>query len=280
MIIIKHIAGYKEYRASNIKGDITVGFTPTMGALHAGHISLVTRSKSENDISVASIFINPTQFNNPKDFEKYPVTIEKDIEMLEAAGCDILFLPYAEEIYPRGEKQKHYPLGYLENILEGEYRPGHFQGVCLVVDKLLRIINPTELYLGLKDNQQCMVIKKMISLTSHNVSLKLCETIREPDGLAMSSRNLRLNETERKRAPGVINALQKIKTSLTPGYTESLIQKAITFLQEQGFKVDYISIADAITLEPVSTWDGNKKITVLAAAWLNDIRLIDNLPLN
>ncbi len=280
MIIIKHIAGFNQYITSIFNLGKSLGFVPTMGALHEGHISLVNKSSLEQDISVVSIFINPTQFNNAKDLEKYPVTIEKDIEMLEAAGCDILFLPYVNEIYPEGEKQKIYQLGYLEEILEGQYRPGHFQGVCQVVDKLLGIVNPSALYLGLKDYQQCMVIKKMISLTGHNVSLKLCETVREPGGLAMSSRNLRLNDGERKSAKGIIEALQRIKASLIPGPTEHLTQEAIKSLQEQGFKVDYISIADSKTLEPVKNWDGNKKIISLAAAYLNEIRLIDNLALN
>jgi pantoate--beta-alanine ligase len=280
MIIIKHIADFQQYISSHFNSGISFGFIPTMGALHEGHISLVRKSKSEQEISVVSIFINPTQFNNAKDFEKYPVTIEKDIEMLEAAGCDILFLPFAFEIYPEGENQKEYRLGYLEEILEGQYRPGHFQGVCQVVDKLLSIVNPSALYLGLKDYQQCMVIEKMISLTGHNVSLKLCETVREPDGLAMSSRNLRLSEEERKKATAIIQALQNIKATLLPGSIDHLTQEANSSLKEQGFKVDYISIADAKTLEPVRNWDGQKKIIALAAAWLNEIRLIDNLPLS
>ncbi|MEO7264747.1 MAG: pantoate--beta-alanine ligase [Ferruginibacter sp.] len=280
MIIIKHIAGYNQHITSEYNLGKTVGFVPTMGALHPGHISLVNKSKSEQDITVASIFINPTQFNNAKDFEKYPVTMEKDIEMLEAAGCDILFLPFANEIYHQGEMQKIYQLGYLEEILEGQYRSGHFQGVCQVVDKLLNIINPSALYLGIKDYQQCKVIEKMISLTGHNLSLILCETVREAGGLAMSSRNLRLTDAERKNATTIIDVLKKIKATLLPGSTEHLTQEAITRLEKQGFKVDYISIADAKTLEPVGLWDGNKKIISLAAAYLNEIRLIDNLALN
>lgn len=280
MIIIKHIAGIKNSLSAFYNKGATIGFVPTMGALHAGHVSLLQKSRLEQDLSVASIFVNPSQFNSSKDFENYPVTIEKDIEILEAAGCDILFLPFTHEIYPEGEIKKHYNLGHLEEILEGKYRPGHFQGVCQVVDKLLNIINPSALYLGLKDYQQCMVIAKMISLTGHKISLNLCETIREPDGLAMSSRNLRLNNSQREKATAIIKTLQNIKASLLPGPTEQLTHGATNFLQEKGYKVDYVIIADAQTLEPVKKWDGQKKIITLAAAFLDEIRLIDNLSLN
>ena len=143
----------------------TIGFVPTMGALHAGHISLIKASKNENPITVCSIFVNPTQFNDPKDFEKYPVTIEKDIDMLKEAGCDVLFLPSVEEMYPEGiVTENHYDLGYLETILEGKFRPGHFQGVCMVMQRLLKIVSRIDLYLGQKDYQQCMVIKRLIEL--------------------------------------------------------------------------------------------------------------------
>ena len=196
------------------------GFVPTMGALHAGHISLINDSKKASDLTVCSIFVNPTQFNDPKDFEKYPITIEKDIAMLEAAGCDILFLPEVAEMYPGGTSTSiHYELGYLETILEGHYRPGHFQGVCMIVHRLLDIVKPDNLYIGQKDYQQSMVIKKLIELTGMKelVDLNISPTLREAGGLAMSSRNMRLTEQERVKATAIYKTLHLIKEQLKTG---------------------------------------------------------------
>ena len=160
MIIIKHIEDLKKTIALFKKSQIRIGFVPTMGALHEGHISLINKSKQQMNISICSIFVNPTQFNNAADFEKYPVTLEKDIIFLESAGCDVLFLPSAQEMYPPNDPVIFYDLGYIETLLEGKYRPGHFQGVCRIVDKLLDAVTPDKLYLGQKDYQQCMVIQK------------------------------------------------------------------------------------------------------------------------
>ena len=183
-----------------------------MGALHSGHISLITNSKIQNQLTVSSIFVNPTQFNNAKDFEKYPITLEKDIDQLEKNGCNVLFLPPVEEIYTDGlNKLPHYNLGYLETVLEGKYRPGHFQGVCQVVHRLLNIVQPDYLYLGQKDYQQCMVIKKLIELTQLKINVVISNTLRENDGLAMSSRNMRLNEEERKLSVKIFETLSFIK---------------------------------------------------------------------
>src|SRR5690242_13565632 len=201
MILFKKVIDLRKWLDHQRQTENNIGFVPTMGALHSGHLSLIEASKKENSITVSSIFVNPTQFNDPTDFEKYPVTIEKDIDLLEGIGCDAIFLPSVEEIYPNGTKSvKHYELGYLEKILEGKFRPGHFQGVCMVVERLLEIVEPDKLYLGQKDFQQCMVIRKLISLMGkeNTISLEISPTLREPDGLAMSSRNVRLNEEERK----------------------------------------------------------------------------------
>jgi len=259
----------------------TIGFAPTMGALHAGHIALVTASKQENQLTVASIFVNPAQFNDKKDFEKYPVTIEKDIELLVAAGCDILFWPAAEEIYPGGYNQlAHYGLGYLETILEGKYRPGHFQGVCKVMNRLLDIVQPDNLYMGQKDYQQCMVVKRLLAIMSSSASLHTCPTLREADGLAMSSRNTRLNEAERKKAVAISFTLNYIKENIQPGNLTGIIDKGIALLTGQDFRVDYVAIAGALTLELLTEWDGKQKIVALVAAFQNEVRLIDNLLLN
>jgi pantoate--beta-alanine ligase len=255
-----------------------IGFVPTMGALHEGHLSLVEASRNSNDHTVCSIFINPTQFNDPKDFTKYPVTIEKDIEFLVNAETDMLFLPGVHEVYPDGTGDlKQYDLGYLENILEGKYRPGHFQGVCQVMRRLLEIIHPDNLFMGQKDYQQCMVVKKLLEIMHSDTVLHTCPTLREPEGLAMSSRNQRLNPEERKRALAISGVLQNLKNGLKKGNLQHLLGAGLSTLQKSDFKVDYLEIADAETLEPVIHWDGRQKLVVLAAAFLNEVRLIDNM---
>lgn len=283
MLLIKKVDDLLNIIGKKRKAGLSIGLIPTMGALHAGHISLLEAAKGSNSLTVCSIFVNPTQFNNQKDFENYPVTIEKDVYLLENAGCDILFFPSPDEIYPHTmQKPGLYELGFLETILEGRFRPGHFQGVCQVVHRLLEIIRPDNLYLGQKDYQQVLIIKKLLSLTGLNESVKLtiCPTVREPDGLAMSSRNLRLSEEDRKKAAAIAQALYNIKKNLKNGNAELLIAEAKDFLAMQGFKTDYIEIADARTLEPVKNWDGSQKLIAVVAAALNDVRLIDNLLLN
>jgi pantoate--beta-alanine ligase len=277
MIIIKHIQALKKQLQRFSDGAQTIGFVPTMGALHAGHISLIQKAKESTNVVVFSIFVNPTQFNNATDLAKYPQTLEADIEKLELAHCDFLFLPEVEEMYPANEVNKTYDLGYIETILEGAYRPGHFQGVCIIVDKLLLAVKPNILYLGRKDYQQCMVVKKMMELENHTAKLQICETVRETDGLAMSSRNMRLNKTERQTALIIINVLQQIKTNLKEGDLQHLKTTATKTLIDNGYKVDYVEIANALTLQPISHWDGQTKLVALVAAYLNEIRLIDNI---
>ena len=278
MIIYKKAADINSFINKRKKDGLQIGFVPTMGALHNGHISLIETCKTTNAVTVCSIFVNPTQFNDPKDFEKYPATIENDIFLLESAGCDVLFLPSVEEIYPNGMQPTiHYDLGYLENILEGKYRPGHFQGVCQVVDRLLHIVHPDNFYLGQKDYQQCMVLKKLIEITDMRISVSICPTLRETDGLAMSSRNVRLSETGRKTATELFRQLNVIKEELKPGKTINNKQKAITRLSAEGFKVDYVEIANADTLQPIEDWDGKTPAVGLIAAFLNEVRLIDNM---
>lgn len=260
-----------------------IGFTPTMGALHEGHLSLVKEAKKQNDVVVCSIFVNPTQFNDPEDFKKYPVTIEKDILMLEGASCDVLFLPLVQDIYPSGTNDlKHYELGFLETVLEGKFRPGHFQGVCQIMHRLLETVLPDNLYLGQKDYQQSMVIKKLIELIGldNKVKVTVCPTLREQDGLAMSSRNARLLADERTKATTIFTSLRYITENLKPGSTKKIKDTAKEMLLQNGFRTDYIEIADANTLGLVEDWDGNQKVVVLAAAFINNVRLIDNLSVN
>jgi pantoate--beta-alanine ligase len=259
----------------------TIGFAPTMGALHAGHISLIAASKMENDITVVSIFVNPAQFNDRKDFEKYPITIEKDMEWLLKAGCDVLFLPSVDEIYPAGYTQSaNYDLGWLETILEGKYRPGHFQGVCKVMDRLLSIVEADNLYMGQKDYQQCMVVNRLLTLIQSSTVLHTCPILREADGLAMSSRNTRLNAEERKRATAISSALYYIKQNVKPGPVNDLMATAVRMLASNEFDIDYVTIGDAQTLETVDQWDGRQKVVALIAAYQHEVRLIDNMLLN
>lgn len=281
MLLFRKSVDLNAYLNEQRRQGISIGFVPTMGALHAGHISLIEQSREEAGITVSSIFVNPTQFNDSKDFEKYPVTTDSDINQLEAAGCDVLFLPSVQEIYPQGTSHlEHYELGYLETILEGKFRPGHFQGVCQVVERLLKMVQPHFLFLGQKDYQQCMVIKKLVGLMGADIRVVVCPTLREPDGLAMSSRNMRLNETERRQAVKISSTLSFIQQSIKPGYLEDLKIRCAQYLEAEGFRVDYVEVADADTLAPAEYWDGHSPLVALVAAFLNEVRLIDNLPLN
>ncbi|KIC95043.1 pantoate--beta-alanine ligase [Flavihumibacter solisilvae] len=278
MIVIKRASLLRTYLDEETTNSSRVGFVPTMGALHEGHLSLIEGAKKENAIVVCSIFVNPTQFNDPKDFEKYPITIEADIELLEKAGVHVLFLPSVTEIYPNGTGQlPSYDLGYLETVLEGKYRPGHFQGVCQVMDRLMQLVKPDNLYMGQKDYQQCMVVKKLIQLTGIKVNLHTCITLRETDGLAMSSRNRRLNAEERQKAVIVSGVLDRIRKTVQPGPLEPIVSAAEQALKENGFKVDYVAVADADSLELPDEWDGSRPLVTLAAVYLNEVRLIDNM---
>ena len=278
MIIFKKAADIGIFLQQKRQNNPKTGFVPTMGALHQGHISLIESARSENDVVVCSIFVNPTQFNDPKDFQNYPITIENDIDLLEKAGCDALFLPAVEEMYPAGlENKKTYALGYLETVLEGRYRPGHFQGVCQVVHRLLTIVPADRLYLGQKDFQQCMVIRKMIELENLPIETVICPTLRETDGLAMSSRNMRLDKEAREKAVEISRTLLHIKSSLKTGDLSELKTAAVEQLNRTGFKTDYVEIADADTLELIGRWDGKQKLVALCAAFLGEVRLIDNM---
>jgi pantoate--beta-alanine ligase len=281
MILFKKIAELQYFLAEQKKMGATIGFVPTMGALHDGHISLIINSRMHNTVTVSSIFVNPAQFNDPKDFENYPVTMDTDINLLEKNGCDVLFIPSVNDIYPHGfNNLPGYPLGYLETVLEGKYRPGHFQGVCQVVHRLLNIVQPHNLYLGQKDYQQCMVIKKLIELAGLEINVTIGPTLREDDGLAMSSRNMRLNEQERKQAVKISEVLLFIRNNIKAGYIDDLKERAVQYLSAEGFKVDYVAIATTDKLELLEYWDGKQAIVALAAAYLNDVRLIDNMLLN
>lgn len=278
MILFKKAGDIYEWLLKSKLAGKKISFVPTMGALHEGHISLIHASKDVDAVSVCSIFVNPAQFNDAKDFENYPSTIEKDIDMLEKAGCDVLFLPPVSEMYPDGTANaKTYNLGYLETVLEGKYRPGHFQGVCLVVHRLLSIIPADNLYLGQKDYQQCMVIKKLVELENIQTVIHICPTQREASGLAMSSRNMRLSDDEKRQALKIFQTLSYLKENLSPGDLKEVKGTAENKLINAGFKVDYVEIANANNLDIMNDWDGKTKLVALAAAFLGNVRLIDNL---
>jgi len=281
MILFKEIVTLAKHLTQLKQQGLSVGFVPTMGALHGGHISLIEKSKNTCDITVSSIFVNPTQFNNVKDFEKYPITVSNDILLLEKSDCDVLFMPRVNEVYPDGFSPKYqYDLGEIEFVLEGKYRPGHFQGVCQVVHRLLNIVQPDKLFMGQKDYQQCLIVKRLVESLHLNVQVVTAGTYREASGLAMSSRNLRLNEQEKEIASGISKMLRYIKERFTTTPFSVLEDYATNLLLTSGFtKVDYVSIADADTLQPASIVKGKNNLVTLIAAYINDVRLIDNMEL-
>lgn len=274
MQIIKTIAEMKAYRHS-LKG--TVGFVPTMGYLHAGHISHVTHSKKENTTTGASIFVNPTQFGPNEDFERYPRDYPRDFAMLEQAGCDFVFLPEPNEMYPQGFNTWVEVLA-VTSVLEGAIRPGHFKGVATVVTKLFNIVEPTRAYFGQKDAQQCVVIKKMVQDLNMNLEVIIGPTLRESDGLAMSSRNVYLNPEERSQAPVLNQSLQLAEKMWNSGERDShKIRKAMEQLIKQKplGKIEYISIANALTLQELEK--AEKPLVISMAVRFGKTRLIDNL---
>ena len=281
MIIIHRAHLLIDYLGKQRSKGLTIGFVPTMGALHEAHINLINHSATVSDITVCSIFVNPTQFNDPADYNNYPKTLETDIRKLSASKVTVIYVPPVSEVYREGVVAlEHYDLGYLETILEGKFRPGHFQGVCQVMSRLLKTVDPDYLFMGEKDYQQCMVIRKLLTNLDQNISLVTRPTIREKDGLAMSSRNTRLTPEQRKQAPLIYQTLSEIKSRLAPGNLEQLKQAATMKLTNGGFRVEYVEIADADTLSPVAEWPGNSKLVALTAAFLGDVRLIDNMLLN
>lgn len=255
----------------------TIGFVPTMGALHKGHISLVERAKKENSITVASIFVNPTQFNDKGDYTKYPRTLESDLKMLNGAGCDIVFTPSEKEIYPNPDTRT-FDFGEMGNVMEGKHRPGHFNGVAIVVSKLLDIIKPDKLYLGQKDFQQVAIIKELIKQLHLPITVISCPTLREPNGLAMSSRNMRLTDTQREKAGIIYETLCGIKEKAASVNVEDLISWAKKNINGvNGFNVEYIDIVCANTLKTVKAMSDCDEVVVCAAVKTGEVRLIDNL---
>ncbi len=281
MTIIQRTSLLSDLITEKRKEGVTIGFVPTMGALHAGHLQLIGASGAQCNLTVCSIFVNPTQFNDQNDFLKYPNTREKDIRQLYQSAAGVLFLPSVADIYPVGTGAlETYDLGYLDRVLEAAFRPGHFQGVCQVMSRLLGMVQPDRLYMGQKDYQQCMVVRRLLGLLQLPVTLEIQPTLREPDGLAMSSRNTRLQKDQRDKAPLIYRTMLYIQSGLSAGSLRPLKKEATLELENGGFRVDYLEIADAATLEPVEHWNGKTELVVLVAAFLGEVRLIDNMLLN
>ncbi len=226
--------------------DSSVGFVPTMGALHQGHLSLVSTSVLENDLTVASIFVNPTQFNNADDLKNYPRTVEDDLQKLEMAKCDAVFMPSSEEMYPDGEVSDHFNFSGLENVMEGTFRPGHFQGMATIVKRLLTAVKPTKAYFGEKDYQQLAIIRKLVEIEKIPIDIIGCPTSREPDGLAMSSRNLRLTAQQRTAAPVIYETLQQLRyRAIERKSLSRTISKGIERINAHPeLAVEYLDISD------------------------------------
>lgn len=257
----------------------SIGFVPTMGALHSGHISLVVRAKKENNIAVSSIFVNPTQFNNPEDLKKYPRTLERDLAMLESGQNDIVFNPEVEEMYPQNEKEEHFEFGGLDTVMEGKFRPSHFNGVARVVAKLFRIIEPDKAYFGEKDYQQLLIVKKISQNLFPYLTIVPCTTLREPDGLAMSSRNTLLDKTSRSEVGLISQALfqvRELKDKLSISELKKLVTDKIN--SSSTLRLEYFEIADENDLHPLTTI--NKTARAFIAVLAGKVRLIDNLSLN
>ncbi len=279
MYLFKRISDLQTYLTSVRAGSRTFGFVPTMGALHDGHLSLVERSRAENQLTITSIFVNPTQFNEADDLKRYPRTPVKDIEMLYRVGNEVLFMPDIAEVYPNGPvTAADLDLGGLDQGMEGRYRPGHFAGVATVVRRLLDIVQPERLYLGQKDYQQFLVVRKMIQQLGYNVEAVACPTVREPDGLAMSSRNVRLNPEYRSKAPAIYQSLLTARNlAATEQPPAAARRQALEYLERHGLRPEYFEIVDADTLLPVSSWRDAGRIMACTAAWAGEVRLIDNM---
>lgn len=277
MKVIESTAVLKEYLEKERLQNKTIGFVPTMGALHAGHISLVHTSVKENEVTVVSIFVNPTQFNDPKDLETYPRTMEADCAVLEATRCDYVFAPSVREMYPEPDSRE-FDFGPLSRVMEGAHRPGHFNGVAQIVSKLFYAVEPENAYFGEKDFQQIAIIRAMVRQLNLPVVIHACPILREPDGLAMSSRNVRLSPDQRQKAPLIARTLKE-STKFVPGKeVQEVIDQVVKAInQESVLQVEYFEIVDGNTLQPVKNWSDTDYIIGCIAVFCGEIRLIDNI---
>lgn len=262
---------------SDREKGLSIGFVPTMGALHKGHLSLVERAGKENDRVVVSIFVNPNQFNDPKDLKNYPRTLENDLSLLSTLKCDYIFSPEVDEIYPEPDTRK-FDFGELETVMEGHFRPGHFNGVAQVVSKLFDIVNPDKAYFGLKDFQQYSILKNMVRMLNLSVTIVPCDIVREEDGLAMSSRNALLTREHREVAPRIYAILKRARdeaSGFSPDELKSRVINAINAVP--SLKVEYFEIVDELTLQSISNWEQPGIKVGCVAVFAGSVRLIDNI---
>jgi len=277
MKVFEKKTGLLQFVAEAKLNNKSIGFVPTMGALHDGHLALVSEAKVKCDCVIVSIFVNPIQFNNAEDLSKYPRTFEQDKEMLQKIDCDAVFVPSEEEMYP-SEVKESYDFGELESVMEGASRPGHFNGVAVVVKRLFELVQPDQAFFGKKDFQQLAIIRALVKQLKSTIQIIGLDTVREKDGLAMSSRNARLSARERKVAVDISKALKMIKKGKDNNTPSKLIDQAQSSLME-NFKVEYIQVVDGNNLQAITDWSQSDYPVVCIAANLGNVRLIDNLEL-
>lgn len=275
---VEEIRGYLKEKKSQQK---SIGFVPTMGALHNGHLELLKRSIEQNDLSVCSIFVNPTQFNNPADLKNYPIETDSDLVKLEEHGCDIVFMPQANDMY-KGETVMNFDFGYLEQIMEGRFRPGHFKGVGLIVSKLFNIVLPNRAYFGKKDLQQLTLIKTLTKELFFDIDIISVDTVREQDGLAMSSRNKLLTIAERSHATDLHKALLEAKGKLNAGESVVSVKESTEkfFQNSSQIKLEYFEIVNSHDLRNIEYVENIQEVSLCIAGYLGKVRLIDNMSLN
>ena len=278
MQIFREIRPFRAFLVGKQMERKSIGFVPTMGALHEGHLALLNASKSQNIITVCSIYINPTQFNNAADLANYPRSIEKDTSLLESVGCDAVFIPDNLEMY-NGESRLRFDFGHLEAVMEGKHRPGHFNGVALVVSKLLNIVSPTRAYFGQKDWQQCCRISHLVDELKFNVEVCVVPTVREESGLAMSSRNFRLNEEQRRKAVRIHDSLIEARQQLLNGVSVSQVKKMVEkkISAAHDMRLEYFELASSANLNLLQDVDESAKPIMCIAAFVGEVRLIDNM---
>lgn len=254
-----------------------IGLVPTMGALHEGHASLVRRAVAENDVVVVSDFVNPTQFNDKNDLLKYPRTLDADCELLEKEGASFVFAPSVEEIYPEPDTRQ-FSYAPLDTVMEGKYRPGHFNGVCQIVSKLFMIVEPDKAYFGEKDFQQLAIIREMVKQMNFPLEIVGCPIVREADGLALSSRNARLSEEQRRQALGISQVLfcsKEYAATHTVAETQAFVEKAIA--DAEGLELEYFELVDGLTLQKIASWEDTDYAVGCITVFCGDVRLIDNI---
>ena len=277
MEIVKEIRKLKQLLTKERQSGKRIGFVPTMGALHEGHLSLVKYCLEANDICVASIFVNPTQFNNMQDLLTYPRTLEHDCRLLQSIGCDYVFTPSEQEMYPEPDS-RIFEFGALSTVMEGAFRPGHFNGVAQIVSKLFDVVEPNKAYFGEKDFQQVAVIRELVRQLNLPVQIIACPTLREPDGLAMSSRNVRLSAKQRQIAPVISSTLKESCTFVSTMNVREVIEWVVNTLdREPDLRVEYFEIVDGKNLHPIRNWEESAEPTGCIAVFCGEVRLIDNV---